>query len=428
MRKLLALSLALLMLVSIAACGSGNAEPSPSASTTPAGTDDPGTKEILYSQGATDTEIIIANSAATSGAYASVGVPFLAGLEAYLEMVNAEGGIDGRKITFNHYTDDEFDPAKGKAALAGMVEDEKVFAIVGHFGTPVVGATVDDLKDYGIPAVYFVTGIGQLYAEHAATNADGYNIFPVQPIYVTEGSIMVAYATGQFEAKKIGVIYTNDDAGMDIYRGAQAQAEKLNGVELVAEQVTAGAADVSAAVTAIKNANVDFIIIASIQGTMPTIVKELATQSVNKDCITTYVNCSSAMSEAVVNDIPGKFDVYAMGWVAYDDADALALYQEWAPADYAMNAYAQTGWIAGHFFCEGLRRIAGQDITWENYMNALESSPIKNPFGGSIDYSNGQRLGTQEMNLSKVVSPSDEWPAGWELVFPLSSVDSLLSE
>ena len=427
MKKLVSLSLVLVMLLTLVACGTPVAETTP---TPPSNTETETPEapvEIQYSQGASDTEIIVANSAATSGPYAAVGVPFLAGIEAYMAYVNAGGGIDGRTVTFKHYTDDEFDPAKGKAALAGMVEDEKVFAIVGHFGTPVVGATIDDLKDYGIPAVYFATGIGQLYSDAATTNADGYNIFPVQPIYVTEGSIMVAYAAGQFEASKIGVIYTNDDAGMDLYRGAQAQVDKLDGVELVAEQVTAGSADVSAAITSIKNADVDYIIVASIQGTMPTIVKELAAQSVNKDCITTYVNVSSAMSEAVVNDIQGKFDVYGLGWVAYDDAASLALYQEWAPEEYAMNAYAQTGWIAGHFFCEGLRRIEGQDITWENYMQALENGgPVKNPFGGMIDYSNGQRLGTQEMNLSKVVPASDAWPAGWELVAPLASINSLL--
>jgi hypothetical protein len=160
---------------------------------------------------------------------------------------------------------------------------------------------------------------------------------------------------------------------------------------------------------------------------MPTIVKELAAQSVNKDCITTYVNVSNAISEAVVNDIQGKFDVYGLGWVAYDDQAALDLYQQWSDEEYHMNAYAQTGWIAGHFFCEGLRRIEGQDITWENYMKALDTGgPIKNPFGGYVDFTNGSRQGTQEMNLSKVVPPTEEWPNGWEVINPLASIDSLL--
>jgi ABC-type branched-subunit amino acid transport system substrate-binding protein len=379
-------------------------------------------------QGITDSEVIIANSAATSGNFAPVGVPFLAGIEAYIKKVNDAGGIDGRTIVFKH-TDDEFDPAKGIAALTEYVEDEKVFAIVGHFGTPVVAATVDALKEYGIPSVYFATGIGQIYADAAATNEEGYNLFPVQPIYQTEGKIMVAYTAGKFKAAKIGIIYTNDDAGMDIKKGAKEQIESMGGIKLVEEQVAAGAADVSAAVTSMKNANVDFIIIAAIQGTMPTIVKELAAQSVNKDCITSYVNVSNAMSEAVSADIANKFNVYGLGWVSYDSAEAqesLAEYQSLVDKEFANNAYGQTGWISAHFFTEGLRRLAGKEVTWSSYMKALEEKPIQNPFGGVIDFSNGQRTGTQEMNLSKVVPVSEKTPLGWEEVFPLTSINELL--
>lgn len=426
MKKLVSLLLAAMMVLSLAACGS---KPAPAPSNNPGNSNSPAPSasqpaEKKYSQGVTDTEIKVANSAATSGAYAPVGVPFNAGIQAYFDMVNDAGGIDGRKITFLH-TDDEFDPVKGKAALQNFVEDEKVFAIVGHFGTPVVGATIEDLKDYGIPAVYFATGIGQLYADHATTNAEGYNIFPVQPIYTTEGQIMVARGVGTFNATKIGIIYTNDDAGKDMLTGAEAKCKEI-GIPYVAEQVTAGSADVSAAVTAIKNSGADFIICAAIQATMPTIVKELAAQGNTAPVITTYVNVSSAIPPLVGADIDGKFDVYGNGWVAYDDADALALYQKWADEEYAMNAYAQTGWIAAHFFCEGLRRIEGQDITWENYMNALETGGyIQNPFGGKIDYTDGVRAGTQEMNLSKI---NLDAVGGWELVDGLQSMSSLLGK
>ncbi len=425
MKKLIALLLAAMMLFSLAACGDktgteGTNPPSGTETKEPSGNG-----EKQYSQGVTDTTIKIANSAATSGAYAPVGVPFNAGIQAYLDMVNEAGGIDGRKIEFLH-TDDEFDPVKGKAALQNFVEDEKVFAIVGHFGTPVVGATIEDLKDYGIPSVYFATGIGQLYAEGAKTNADGYNIFPVQPIYTTEGQIMVARGVGYFNATKIGIIYTNDDAGKDMLTGAEAKCKEL-GIEYQAEQVTAGSSDVSAAVTAIKNSGADFIVCASIQATMPTIVKELAAQGNTAPVITTYVNVSDAIPPLVASDIKGKFDVYGNGWVDYYDEDNLALYTEWVgkidPA-YGMNAYAQTGWIAAHFFCEGLRRIEGQDITWENYMKALESAPIQNPFGGLIDYTNGNRAGTQVMNLSKITTDGE---GGWELVDELRSMDDLVA-
>lgn len=389
------------LVLSLAACGPTSSEES--------------------AQGITDTEVLIANCAATSGPFAPVGVPFIAGIQAYLDVVNVAGGIDGRTIRFLHQ-DDEFDPIKGKACLQSMVEDEQVFAIVGHFGTPVVGATLEDLKDYGIPAVYFATGIGQLYNDKAVGRDRG--IMPVQPIYITEGQIMVARAVGDFGASKIGIIYTNDDAGKDIYQGAKIKAAEL-GVTLVEAQVAPGTDDASAAVTLIKEANVDFIIGGAIQATIPTIIKELAAQGVGKDVITTYVNVSAAIAENFMNDIAGQFDVYGNGWVSFE-GDRAAELQKYAAAlpEYASNAFAMTGWIAAHFFVEGLRRLEGEEvITWEDYMDAMESAPIDNPFGGFIDFGNGMRAGTQEMNLSKV-NPNEV--TRWEVVDGLRSMSDLL--
>lgn len=59
-------------------------------------------------------------------------------------------------------------------------------------------------------------------------------------------------------------------------------------------------------------------------------------------------------------------------------------------------------------------------------MDALESAPIKNPFGGIIDYAGGKRAGTQEMNLSKVATVNGA--AGWEPVDGLKSMDVLLGK
>lgn len=426
-KRMMALLLTAAMVLSVVACGNGATKETQAAGAETKAQGETKAEEVVDdgTQGVTDTEIKIANTAAVSGAYAPVGVPFNAGIEAYLEMVNSQGGIDGRTITFVH-KDDEFDPVKGKAYLQEMVEDEKVFAMVGHFGTPVVAATIDDLKEYGIPSVYFATGIGQLYAENAETNEDGYNIFPVQPIYTTEGQIMVARGVGTFNAAKIGIIYTSDDAGKDMLEGASSKCAEL-GIEYVEAQVAAGAADVSAAVTSIKDAGVDFVIVAAIQATMPTIVKEMAAQGMTVPAITTYVNVSPAISEQVATDIAGKFDVYGNGWVSYEDerADNLALYQEWIDEEYANNAYAQTGWIAAAFFCEGLYRLAesGESVTWTNYMAALESAPLQNPFGGTIDYSDGLRAGTSVMNLSKIDSNEE---TGWVLVDGLRSMDELV--
>jgi len=382
-------------------------------------------KKEEAAQGVTETSIKVGNSIATSGAFAPVGVPFKAGIEAYFKMVNEGGGVKGRKIEYVHQ-DDEFNPEKGKAILDKLVNDEKVFAIVGHFGTPVVGATLDDLKEIGIPSVYFATGTGILYNENA-TKGEGDNIFPVQPVYPMEGRIMAAWAKGEFKADKIGVIYTNDDAGKDLVKGVETEAKNIGGIEVVSEQVAPGAEDVSAAVTKIKNSDVDTIIIAGIQGTFPQIAKELAKQGNTKPAITTYVNVDKTMVNSIKADVADKYEVYGNAWVDVS-SPSMAEFQKWVKQasneDFTANAYAMTGWIAAEFFVKGLEKVDGE-ITWENYIKAMEKEPIKNPFGGSIDFADGKRLGTQEMSLAKMDLKS---PTGWTPHIGFKSINDILKK
>lgn len=378
-------------------------------------------QEDEMAQGVTASTVKVGNSIATSGPLAPVGVPFKAGIEAYFKMVNDGGGVDGRKIEYVHQ-DDEFNPEKGKAAVDRMINDEKIFAFVGHFGTPIVGATLNDIKEAGIPAVYFATGTGILYNE----NAEGADrvAYPVQPVYPMEGRILAAWAMGEFDAMKIGVVYTNDDAGKDLLKGIESEAADIY---VVAEQVAPNADDVSAAVTKLKNAEVDVVIIAAIQGTFPQIAKEMAKQGMTTPALTTYVNVASSMVDAVKDDVAGQFDIYGNAWVDMT-SENMAVFGEWvnqvSNEDFSANAFAMTGWIAAHFFVEGLKRVDG-DLTWENYMNAIESAPISNPFGGEIDFSDGKRLGTQEMSLAKM---NPEAVGGWEPFIGFKSIDEIIDK
>ncbi|WIV12778.1 ABC transporter substrate-binding protein [Proteiniborus sp. MB09-C3] len=385
--------------------------------------------KATVSQGVTDTTIKVGNAAATSGAFAPVGVPFNAGIQAYIQKVNDAGGIDGRKIEFVHY-DDEFDPVKGKAFTEQLINDDKVFALVGHFGTPTIGATLDLLTETGIPTVYFAAGISALYNEDATSSEKGKGLYPVQPIYVTEGRLIVARAVEEHGAKKIGVIYTNDDAGKDLLAGVENQVKKLgDDYSVVKEQINPGAADVSSAVLKMKNENVDVVVAASIQATLPTIVKGLISQGVSKPVFTTYSNADAttiANFAADYESASNKFPIYSNAWVDLSNAEEVNDFVEgmtnYGEPDYAGNAFAMAGWIAGHFLCEGLKRTEGQTLNWENFMKAMESAEFKIPMGGTVNYANGQRLGTQAMSLLKV---SDDGKA-WESVKPVEDLNIIV--
>ncbi|MBN2794539.1 MAG: ABC transporter substrate-binding protein [Clostridia bacterium] len=355
-----------------------------------------------HAQGITDTEILVGNNAATSGVFGPVGQPYIDGLNAYFAMVNDAGGVHGRQIKFLHQ-DDEFSPEKGKAMYDKLINDDKVFAIVGAFGTPIVGAILEDLKESGIPSVYFATGMPQLYAEDATDY--GRNIYPVQPIYTTEGRLFSAWAKGTFEGKKFGVIYSSDDAGKGLFEGITKQAEEI-GLEVVAEQVAYGAEDVSAAVTKILSQDVDVVAIASMQNTFLTIAKELGKQGNTSPTLTSYVNVGPTYYSQFAADIEGKYDLYGPGWLGADETELGQMIEwmevvnpgnEWGPSPYAIS-----GWLAAKFFTEGLRRIPeGDALTWEAFMDAMESKPHDLGFGSGsmIDYADGKRYGTETLSL-----------------------------
>jgi len=426
LKKALAMVL-VMMLVAMAFTGCGSKDPAeagPSSEATTSSENE--TAAESPAQGVTDDTILIGNSAATSGAFAPIGLPFIHGIEAYLESVNASGGIDGRNIEFLHY-DDEFDPAMTSQYLEKLLYEDEVFAIVGHFGSPCIAATLMDLEDSGAPAVYFAGGVGDLYS----TDDPDRNIYPVQPIYPYEGKIMAAYGVGYFEAKTVGIIYTNNEAGLNTYEGILEQLATYPDVTIVAEEAVApGLTDATAQVLKVKEAMPDVLIIPSLSAELAPVLKTMEQQGLtNIPIVTTYSNVSSVFVDSNYNEASKTMEnLYGLGWVDLEGNpevwDDFTKYMTELGYEDELNAYSATGYIAGHFFSEGVKRVAanGEVLTWENYMNALEESPIENPFGGVIDFADGMRTGTQQMVLSKV---DVESPSKWTAVSGFNGVDDL---
>lgn len=418
--------LLVLMLVSFAFTGCGGSSGESDTASNNASSSSSEAASEPTAQGVTDDTILIGNSAATSGAFAPIGLPFIHGIEAYLESVNQAGGIDGRSIEFLHY-DDEFDPALTSQYLEKLLYEDEVFAVVGHFGSPCIAATLMDLEDSGAPAVYFAGGVGDLYS----TDDPDRNIYPVQPIYPYEGKIMAAYAVNYFDAKNVGIIYTNNEAGLNTYEGILEQLAEYSDINIVAEEAVApGLTDATAQVLKVKEANPDVLIIPSLSAELAPVIKTMEQQGLtNVPIVTTYSNVSSVFVDSNYNEAPNTMDnLYGLGWVDLDGNpevwDEFTKYMTELGYDDELNAYSATGWIAGHFFSEGVRRVAanGEVLTWENYMNALEEAPIDNPFGGSIDFADGMRTGTQQMVLSRV-DPSST--SKWTAVSGFNGVDDL---
>jgi branched-chain amino acid transport system substrate-binding protein len=165
-----------------------------------------------YDTGATDTEIKIGNIMPYSGplsAYALIGRTEA----AFFNKVNAEGGINGRKISFITY-DDTFSPPKTVEQARKLVESDEVLLIFQSLGTPTNNAIRQYMNSKKVPQLFVATGATQF--------GDGKN-FPWtmgwQPTYQTEGRIYAKYILQNLPQGKIGILYQNDDSGRDYVKG-----------------------------------------------------------------------------------------------------------------------------------------------------------------------------------------------------------------
>jgi ABC-type branched-subunit amino acid transport system substrate-binding protein len=170
--------------------------------------------EKKYDPGASDTEIKIGNIMPYSGPASSYGV--IGKTEAaYFDKINAEGGINGRKIKFITY-DDAYSPPKAIEQARKLVEGDEVLLIFQPLGTPSNSAIQKYMNAKKVPQLFVATG---------ATKWGDPKDFPWtmgwQPNYQSEGRIYAKYILEHFPNSKIAVFWQNDDAGRDQVKGVR---------------------------------------------------------------------------------------------------------------------------------------------------------------------------------------------------------------
>ncbi len=379
-------------------------------------------------------DILVGNTAATSGGYSVVGVPFNAALEAYLAYYNAELRVDGRgKVKFRHY-DDKFDSAEGQTLTEKLVEEDEVFALVGHFGTPTVGATLNYIAEQKVPMVYAATGVDTLYNKNA-TGGERY-ILPVQPIFTTEGAVFAVRAVAKDPAyglgmTKIGVIYTDDDAGKGMKAAVESQVAEIKknaafeDVSFSYKMVTMAnvSSEAPAAVQSLKTEGVECVIIAANQSPMVTIATAMKNVDLDVPFLTSYVNASATIANTLGTSgvLTDNRVMYTNGWVDVYQTEDVAKFKE-IMEDYAElegtgfkvsetfdptdtkdirnNSFAMAGYIAGEVFVQGLIRTYDQNdgkLTRAAYVDAMESASVKIAMAGTLDFSGGQRFGIDKL-------------------------------
>jgi branched-chain amino acid transport system substrate-binding protein len=172
----------------------------------------PAAAQTRYDPGASNTEIKIGNIMPYTGPAAAYGLIGRA-IAAYFKKVNADGGVNGRKINFISY-DDSYNPAKAIEAAHKLVEDDRVLLVFQSLGTP---------SNTAIQKYMNASKVPQLFVASGASKWDDPANYPWtmgwQPNYQTEGHIFGQYLLENHPHGRIAILYQNDDYGKDYVKG-----------------------------------------------------------------------------------------------------------------------------------------------------------------------------------------------------------------
>jgi branched-chain amino acid transport system substrate-binding protein len=206
-----------------------------------------------YDTGATDTEIKIGNIMPYSGPASAYGVIGKTE-QAYFNKINAEGGINGRKINFISY-DDSYSPPKAVEQARKLVESDEVLVVFNPLGTPSNSAIQKYLNGKKVPQLFVATGASKWNDPKNFPWTMGW-----QPSYQSEARIYAKYLLKEKPDAKIGVLYQNDDFGKDYLKGLKDGLGAKSSLITAEESYETSEPSIDGHIVKLKAAGVDVFI------------------------------------------------------------------------------------------------------------------------------------------------------------------------
>jgi branched-chain amino acid transport system substrate-binding protein len=355
-----ALVVPLLVALLLTACGPASTAPGATTTATTA----PTTAPVV--PGVTATEVVVGSwgpQDGPAGAYGTIDRT----VDAYFKKVNDEGGINGRKIRFI-YENDSYQPAKTVAAVKKLVEEDKVFALVGGLGTAQNAAVMDYIVQNNVPHVWPATGTTALAVPLKK------NVYAVQLNYTTEATLATQYALDQMSTKKIAVFYQNDAFGKEGLDAVQAELKKRGLAAAAAVSYETADTNFSAQALKLQTSGADTVIIYAVPKPGGSIIAEIGKIGYAPKLLSSSVINDPAIFQLAGAAINGMLiEAYLP---AFDDVsnpkivEYQAFMAKYAPKE-QIGGFTESGYAYAQVFMEALKR-AGKELTREGFMQNLD--------------------------------------------------------
>jgi branched-chain amino acid transport system substrate-binding protein len=343
--------------------------------------------------GVTADKIVLGQAAVFSGPAAELGIQMRNGIRAYFAKVNESGGVNGRRLELVS-EDDQYEAKVAPIASKKLIEEHRVFALLGYVGTPTGTAHLPVVTQAKVPLVGMFTG-----AEALRVPLNRY-VFHVRASYYdeTEKIVEQVVSTG---GRKIAVFYQNDGYGEAGRKGTELALErrqmKIHSTGTVERNTVA----VEAAAKAIHASQPDAVVMVSAYTSIAAFVR--AMQKLGSGA--TFYNVSFVGSAALAKAL-GKdgIGVAISQVVPFPWGTGLPVVKEYHAAskkagftDY--NFSALEGFLTAKVMVEGLRR-AGRNLTRESLVDAMEKMNDVDLGGFFVSYSPKNHTGSKFVDLT----------------------------
>lgn len=350
---------------------------------------------IACAQGVTATELVIGQTSSFSGAIGGEVREQTEGAKLYLDFVNANGGVHGRKIRLVSM-DDAFD-ARRAAANARELVNKGVFALFLTRGTPQNEAILPVLKDSGTPLIAPSTGAIVL---HEPLNP---LVFNVRTRYQTEAERAIAQLHAQ-GITRIAVVHVNDSFGKDCLAGYMAGLKnaRLEPVGVFSYDRAKG--DTNEAAEKVIAARPQAIVTAGHSKPLSNLVRKVRASDVSAVPIVTLSNLSSQSFLKDLGDV--KHGVIVMQVFPNPTRDFTRIAVEMkrmaaSKPDFVVSHMAMEGFAAAKVLVEGLKR-AGRTPSRASLIAGLESLQDYDLGGLQVSYSPKNHSGLTFVDASIV--------------------------
>ena len=342
--------------------------------------------------GVTPEKIRLGQAAVFSGPAAQLGIQMRNGIKAYFDHVNEAGGVHGRKLELIT-EDDQYEPARAPAASKKLIEEHKVFALLGYVGTPTGAAHLPVTTQAKVPLVGMFTG-----AEILREPISRY-VFHVRASYYDETDKIVeqVVSTG---GRKISVFYQADSYGEAGRMGTEL-ALKRRGMQIHAVgTVERNTIKVEEAVKTIHASQPDAIVMVSAYTSCAEFIRQMKKAGSGAIFYNVSFVGSKALADALGNDGVGVAISQVVPFPWARSVPVVKEYQLAAKkagfADY--NFSAMEGYLVAKVVVEGLRR-AGRDLTREKFVDVMEKLDVD--LGGfHVSYSPKNHAGSKFVDLT----------------------------